>query len=135
MLLHLESGNCNTDIEVLDKIACECYQSTKYTVPDSRTYLLEGHRRQLRGDIVYHHYTQSYECDICGASWDTVVGARLHSQSPVHDPCAFKCPSCDERFRVLSALVQHVESDRCDEGLEEGTGSIGKMLHYLWLRL
>lgn len=41
----------------------------------------------------------------------------------------------DGRFKVLSALVQHVESDRCTEGIEEGTGSIGDMLHYLWLQL
>jgi len=38
-------------------------------------------------------------------------------------------------FKVLSGLVQHVESEACGEGVRDGTGSIGKMLHYIRKRV
>ena len=44
----------------------------------------------------------------------------------------YNCPECREGFQYLSSLVQHVESDACQEGICEGSGSIGKLLHYLW---
>ena len=48
---------------------------------------------------------------------------------------SFHGPTCDTSFSFLSALVQHVESGTCQEGIHEGSRSIRKMLHYLRLQL
>lgn len=131
----LSPGIATTDLESLDELAQEYYQSVEYVVEAFESYLSQGHRQKDRAEVVYNRNTRSHECDLCAKSCGTRAGAKLHTQSPVHDPRVFKCPECDDRFKVLSALVQHVESDRCTEGIEEGTGSIGDMLHYLWLQL
>lgn len=54
-----------------------------------------------------------------------------HIASPIHDPLVYACPGCDFRTSTLSGLVQHVESSSCEERIDEGTRSIGKMLHFL----
>ena len=50
-------------------------------------------------------------------------------------PFAFRCPGCGVTFRYISALLQHVESDACDEGIYEGSGSIGKMIHFIYVQV
>lgn len=135
MLIHLESGNCNTDLETLNRFTRECYQSKKYVVKEFRPYLSQGVRLEQRAEVLYSHRSGDYECSMCDKSSETRMAIDLHTRSPVHDHYAFRCPLCDERFKVPSALLQHVESDRCDEGITTGTGSIAKMLQYLRLRL
>ncbi len=134
MLIHLESGNCTTDIQRLDELALQCFQSKKYVVTEYRYWLNSGARLQARAEV-WDTPDDEYECSICEKFSETEADIVLHTRSPVHDPDVFRCPSCDQRFKVLSALVQHVESDRCDEGIWSGTGSIRKMLRYLRLRI
>lgn len=43
---------------------------------------------------------------------------------------SFECPACSSRFRFMSALLQHAESDTCDEHLGRNR-ALGKFLHYL----
>lgn len=42
----------------------------------------------------------------------------------------FSCPTCDVPFLFMSALLQHAESEACDENLEWYT-ALGKFLHFL----
>ena len=135
MLIHLESGNCNTDLATLDKFTRECYQSKQYVVKELKPYLCQGARLEQRAEVLYSYRSGNYECSRCGKSSETRTPIDLHTRSPIHDCYAFKCPSCDDRFKVPSALLQHVESDRCDEVITSGTGSIAKMLQYLRHRL
>jgi hypothetical protein len=44
----------------------------------------------------------------------------------------YKCPACLTRFRYLSALFQHVESDACDQDFN---GSIGKLEFFISIRI
>ena len=134
MMIHLESGNCTTDIASLDVLAQECYQSKKYVVPEYRYWLSRGTRLDDRAKVWESLY-EGYECSRCDKYSESKADIMRHTQSPVHDPLTFRCPGCDERFRALSGLLQHAESNRCNEGIYSGTGSIGKLLHYLWLRL
>lgn len=46
----------------------------------------------------------------------------------------FRCPTCDTLFSFMSGLLQHAESDACEEHLGRNT-ALGKFLHYLRLRL
>lgn len=46
----------------------------------------------------------------------------------------FECPTCETAFSFMSALLQHVESDNCDETLGHGS-PLAKFLRYLRARL
>lgn len=82
MLLHLETGHCNSgvDDETVSSLAWRCYQSKHYT-----------------------SYDDEYD---------------------------FKCPTCDTPFAAMSRLIQHAESDACDEELE-GQSPLGRFLRFL----
>ena len=56
---------------------------------------------------------------------------RYVSKNPDFD---FQCPTCDTLFSFMSGLLQHAESDACEEHLGRNT-ALGKFLHYLRLRL
>lgn len=42
----------------------------------------------------------------------------------------FRCPSCAAQFRVISALLQHAESEACGEDLSAGS-PLGRFLRFL----
>ena len=42
----------------------------------------------------------------------------------------FKCPTCETSFAFMSAVLQHVESDCCDETLAQGK-PLAKFLRFL----
>ena len=70
---------------------------------------------------------------------DYLEYSNAQSASPGR-PYVFKCPTCDTRFKYLSALLQHVESDTCNEVVYENSsygpsGSLGKLMDYLWRRM
>lgn len=46
----------------------------------------------------------------------------------------FKCPTCESGFMAMSALLQHVESDFCNESLAPGT-PLSKFLRFLQSRV
>ena len=50
-------------------------------------------------------------------------------------PDAFQCPGCKRTFTYLSSLVQHAESESCEEGLADATGPIGKMIRFVTSRV
>lgn len=47
---------------------------------------------------------------------------------------AFQCPTCETPFSLMSGLVQHVESDYCDECLDDDR-PLREFLDQLRLRL
>ena len=119
MLIHLENG-CVTTMRKLDQYARQCYQWKKYVVEEYADWLEDGERDEI-GDEGYGTY-----CYECNKHFDVPIDLDRHLKSPVHHPYVYKCPGCSTRFSILSGLVQHVESDACDEGIHDGTGSIGK---------
>jgi hypothetical protein len=56
-----------------------------------------------------------------------------HLASPFHDVEAFRCPgaTCDRTFSSLSSMLQHVEGLACPEGIEIGTGCLGRLRKFL----
>ena len=137
MLIHLESNNCSTTMEDLDWYAERCYQSKKYVVNDLRPFLRDGSRSEERAGGRYRPYMGNWVCNDldCQRVFDTEARMEQHVNSPVHDCCPYKCPDCDARFSVLSGLFQHVESNACDEGIDEGSGSMRKLLRFLERRV
>ncbi|PBK85640.1 hypothetical protein ARMGADRAFT_548755 [Armillaria gallica] len=55
------------------------------------------------------------ECYLCHVEFSTLQSLNLHLNSPVHDANEFKCPKrrCGKKFKVVSALIQHIENESC----------------------
>ncbi|KAL5092438.1 hypothetical protein Trisim1_001691 [Trichoderma cf. simile WF8] len=47
----------------------------------------------------------------------------------------YNCPTCDENFSYMSGLLQHAESERCSEDLDETYGPLAIFLRFLRSRL
>ena len=57
----------------------------------------------------------AYECLLCSRDFSSLHALNQHLQSPAHAAKIFRCPNsqCMLQYSALSALVQHVERDRC----------------------
>ncbi|KAF8655369.1 hypothetical protein AX16_003066 [Volvariella volvacea WC 439] len=57
----------------------------------------------------------AYECYICHNEFSTLPRLNQHLNSPRHQAEMYFCPLaiCGAQFRVLSGLLQHIESERC----------------------
>ena len=64
-----------------------------------------------------------YQCHICHKTFGVLHSLESHMNSPVHDGDEFKCPGCQRKFKLISGLVQHLESGSC--GLS-GKGDVEK---------
>lgn len=131
MLTHLESGNCTVDENDLDLLAEKCYQSRRYVSAEHREWLRTEERSDHRAKGVYNSRARRWECEMCQQSFHTQQGMESHVSSPIHDPFVYECPDCEIPFSTLSALLQHVESQTCDEGIWSGSKSIGKLMKYM----
>jgi len=60
----------------------------------------------------------AYECYLCHSGFRTLVSLNRHLASPRHQAKVYLCPltSCRKEFSTLSALCQHIESERCGVG-------------------
>ncbi|MCJ1227104.1 hypothetical protein MMC12_003759 [Toensbergia leucococca] len=133
MLIHMESGNCRTTQRNLDRFAQWVYQSKKYVVPGFEDYLRGRRRQDRRAKGSNNHFIEKWQCDECRKTSQTEAGLQRHLNSPVHNCLSFRCPDCKMEFPTLSGLVQHAESLSCEEEIR--LGSIGKMLHFIHMRL
>jgi hypothetical protein len=55
----------------------------------------------------------AYVCFFCRKTFRTRGSLNMHLNSPAHDHHQFKCPKCKRQFKLVSALIQHVESGAC----------------------
>jgi hypothetical protein len=55
----------------------------------------------------------SYECYLCRSTHRTLAQLNRHLNSPAHDADEFKCPKCKTKFKLVSGLIQHIESSTC----------------------
>jgi hypothetical protein len=82
---------------------------------------------------------EAYVCPIsdCGQYFRKLAHLNQHLRSQKHkaNPSTFRCPKCSSRFSVVSALIQHLESEAC--GLTEQTTvkQIYTGLHDMFKRL
>jgi hypothetical protein len=130
MVIHLESGTCCTNEDQLDFYAQKCYQSKRYVAAGYHDWLRTQQRSAQRSSGFLTD-DDLWVCEYCRQNFRTQRGMNQHIASPIHDPLVYACPGCDFRTTTLSGLVQHVESSSCEERIDGGTRSIGKMLHFL----
>ncbi|GLB43622.1 putative zinc-finger of C2H2 type [Lyophyllum shimeji] len=116
MLLHLESGTCISGMNrrfINDKVR-ELDRNNIITDPS----------RMLTGPSHPHieYYAtgaawngRAYECYLCHGEHTSLKALNQHLASSRHQEKIYVCPmqTCRVRFTALSALCQHIESQRC----------------------
>ncbi|KAF7970082.1 hypothetical protein HWV62_25066 [Athelia sp. TMB] len=55
----------------------------------------------------------SYECYLCHRGFRTLGSLNTHLSSAAHDVDEFKCPKCSVKFKLISSLIQHIETEVC----------------------
>jgi hypothetical protein len=55
----------------------------------------------------------AYECYLCHRTFGILNSLNAHLNSPAHDADEFKCPKCKVAFKLISGLIQHIESEVC----------------------
>lgn len=59
---------------------------------------------------------RAFECYLCSREFTTLQSLNSHIKRPVHEKNLYRCPkrSCGREYKLLSGLVQHLESESCD---------------------
>ncbi|PBK69317.1 hypothetical protein ARMSODRAFT_157332 [Armillaria solidipes] len=112
---HIESGGCNPNINRHHVSAA--IHAMHISPPITITRRIEG----PVNPVVHFSATdrafngKAYEYYLCHVEFSTLQSLNLHLNSPVHDANEFKCPKrrCGKKFKVVSALIQHIESESC----------------------
>lgn len=119
MILHLESGGCRSGVN--RRIV------NQYVREYDRTNIITNPARLLTGgssdEVTYYASSaawngSSYECYLCHSVFRTLPGLNQHLASPRHQDKVYFCPlsTCRMEFSTLSALCQHIESEKCGVG-------------------
>ena len=87
----------------------------------------------VEGSNFEQNYYGEWECFKCNRSFSPGAKDAARKHALVHYPLAYRCPDCDQRFQLLSGLVQHAESNHCDA--EVRSGGLAKMLHLTYINV
>ncbi|KAK0466207.1 uncharacterized protein EV420DRAFT_1510584 [Desarmillaria tabescens] len=119
VVLHLESGGC---VSGADRAAVNRYvrEYDRQNIITDPSRMLTGPGGAPRDEIVYSANDNAwngyaYECYLCHQMASTLRALNQHLTSPKHQEKVYICPlpSCRTRFTTLSALLQHIESEKC----------------------
>ncbi|KAI6015663.1 hypothetical protein EDC04DRAFT_2578163 [Pisolithus marmoratus] len=116
LILHLESGSCqsgvnrqrvNQYVRDMDRNNAIIDPSRLLTAGDNTSVDYIATERSWNGN--------AFECVLCHSRFAALRDLNRHLASPRHQSKIYKCPlsSCGVHFRTLSALCQHVESEKC----------------------
>lgn len=120
MILHLESGGCRSGVtrQIINRYVRQYDTSNVITNP--ARLLTGGGGHNTYDDVTYSATAASwngyeYECYLCHSAFRSLVALNQHLASPRHQENIYVCPlgSCRLQFSGLSALCQHIESERC----------------------
>ncbi|KAF4612362.1 hypothetical protein D9613_004354 [Agrocybe pediades] len=116
MVLHLESGSCSSGVtrQMIDRYIRQKDTNNIITDPSR---MIGGSSQQ---DVTYIASERSwnghgYQCCLCQHEFRSLRALNSHLASPKHQDKVYICrgPNCNLRFSVVSALVQHIESEKC----------------------
>ncbi|KAF7782994.1 hypothetical protein Agabi119p4_2370 [Agaricus bisporus var. burnettii] len=117
MILHLEGGKCVSGIDrsYVDQKVREYDRNNIITDPSR---MITGSGSQSNSTYyatkaAWNGY--AFECYLCHHTYNTLPILNQHLGSPRHQDKFYLCPlnTCRTRFSTLSALCQHIESERC----------------------
>jgi len=110
--LHIESGTCHKFSRAQVTAAVHALKIVP-TIPISRR--IEGRMPP----VVSYYATErafngiAYECYLCHRTFRTLSALNTHVNSPAHDANEFRCPKCEGEYKLISGLMQHIESEVC----------------------
>ncbi|EPS99952.1 hypothetical protein FOMPIDRAFT_1123410 [Fomitopsis schrenkii] len=122
LILHLESGACRSRVtrRAINCAAVKHDTEHVITIPARMLMYVEDNANT---SVVATLATErswngsAYECFLCHREFKKLVGLNDHLRSPVHEERMYRCPlgyaGCAAEFKALSALCQHVESEKC----------------------
>jgi hypothetical protein len=115
--LHIESGYCHN---ISRQQVTKAIQSLKIAAPISLSHRIEYQSGSARTPRMISHTASdrawnghAYECYLCHRTFRTLASLNSHLASPVHDADEFGCPKCKRRYKLVSGLIQHIESEIC----------------------
>lgn len=112
--IHLESGQCSSGLD-RHKINTMIQRMDRGNVITRPMIAMPGYDDVQTIATERAWNGRGYECYLCGKSFRTLQGLNSHLKSPVHEQDFYHCPqrSCGRTYKLLSALIQHVESESC----------------------
>lgn len=114
VVIHLESGACSSGLN-RQKINAEIRRLDRNNIITRPMLTMPGYDNVQTFATERSWNGQWYECCLCSREFGTLQGLNSHMRSPVHEQAMYRCPkrSCGTTFKLLSSLVQHVESESC----------------------
>ena len=117
LVLHLESGSCRSGMNRATVVKYVRQYDTNNIITDPSRLLTSG---TASDNIQYYASDRSwngndYECYLCHRNYASLKALNQHLGSPIHQDKIYICPAsnCRTRFTTLSALCQHIESEKC----------------------
>ncbi|KAK9483922.1 hypothetical protein V1527DRAFT_238797 [Lipomyces starkeyi] len=112
--IHLESGTCSSGLD-RTKINTLVRQLDRNNVITRPMLTMPGYENveTIATELAWNGY--GYQCYLCTKQFQYLHALNNHLKSPVHQQNMYHCPklSCGRTYKVLSGLVQHVESESC----------------------
>jgi len=113
----MESGTCASGIDRdgVNRIVRQYDKNNVITDP-SRMITAGDSGQQSRFYATSRAWNgMGYECYLCHNTYGTLAALNQHLASPRHQDQIYICPlsTCRIRFRTLSGLCQHIESESC----------------------
>jgi Zinc-finger of C2H2 type len=113
--VHLESGRCTTSGLNRTKINDMVRRLDRNNVITRPMLTMPGYDKVEMIATERAWNGEHYECYLCSRIFQTLPALNSHIRSPAHDQAIYRCPkaSCARQYKLLSGLVQHVESESC----------------------
>ncbi|TFK75427.1 hypothetical protein BDN72DRAFT_892375 [Pluteus cervinus] len=119
--MHIESGACQEGITRHHvtaavhnmKIIPSISASRLLTGPTSSVYRMQPAISYIATEQAFTG--TAFECYLCHKQFKQLRALNAHLDSAAHDDDEFKCPNrrCNKEFTLISALIQHIESEAC----------------------
>jgi hypothetical protein len=115
VIIHLESGRCTASGLDRAKINDMVRRLDRNNVITKPLLTMPGYDsvEMIATERAWNGYY--YECYLCTREFETLQALNSHIKSPVHEQAIYRCPkaSCGREYKLLSGLIQHVESETC----------------------
>ncbi|TVY89591.1 Zinc finger protein [Lachnellula willkommii] len=116
VIIHLEAGRCSSgfDRHRINEAIRKLDRNNVITRPMIEMPGYGGGRVEtIATGRAWNGY--GYECYLCEREFNSLNGLNNHLKSPFHDQEVYRCPKagCGRNYKLLSGLVQHVESESC----------------------
>jgi hypothetical protein len=114
LTIHLESGTCSSGLDrhKINNIVRRMDRNNVIINPN-RMITMPGQDQLFATERAWNGYF--YECYLCDREFNSLPALNQHLKSPAHEQHIYRCPkvSCGRQYKLLSRLVQHVESESC----------------------